>query len=231
MAKYTLGTGISQFKGSRGGSVFQRSGSTFSIRTRRKPRFQRTPRTSQSRSNFHSVQSVFPSLSPAQKTSWANQTSNFTRVNSLGNVYELSPVNLHGSQNKVLADSEFSLVQTASAPVVFPNPSLSNLLFTASPGNAVVTTNPLVVPSDFEYQYFVSRPVPADSVDLGSLDYVLIESAVGGLNSNFNWFSLWQNRFGINPSDIGLFVAFRMDIVSTLTGQKTSQFNVFSQIS
>lgn len=230
MAKYILGSGVTRFKGSRGSSVFQKCGTTFSIRMRRKPRFQRTQKTSQSRNVFHHVQSNWRVVSPANQNSWDTQAPNFPRVNSLGQNYELLPLQLFSSQNKVLSDSGIGIVDVASPPVTFPNPSLSSLLFTASPGNAIVTTSPLNVPSDFIFRYFVSNPIAESSMKLSSLDYLLIFEVDEGLNSNTNWFPAWKDRFGIEPSSIGRSVAFRMDIVSKLTGQRVVQFNQFSVI-
>src|SRR5690606_15898015 len=116
MAIYTLGNSISQFKGSRGGSTFQRSGTSFAIRTRKKPILKRTPRTSESRSVFHGVQSGYRLLDPGQKNSWSNQAPNFQRTNSLSETYQLRPTQLFSASNIPLVSQGLPQVDTASPP-------------------------------------------------------------------------------------------------------------------
>lgn len=218
------------FRGSQGGNTFQRSGKSFSIRSRKKPRFQRTPRTSQSRNNFHHVQSNWRGLSSGDKTSWSDQVANFGRTNSLGIPYELEPIQLFESHNKVLVDSQLSIVETAQAPVSFPNPNLDSLLFTASPGNATVDTDPLFVPADFRFRYYVSGLFPEPSVDPNEVDFTFMLDVDEGVNSDINWFSIWENQFGITAADAGRWLVFRMDILSKLTGQKITQFIEFVEV-
>ena len=171
---------------------------------------------------------MYPTLSPAQKTSWADQTSNFTRVNSLGEVYELLPINLHGSQNKNLADSQLPLVSTGSAPVSFPSISSVDYIFEISPIEITPSIVPLTVPSDFRYVFRASRALESVPVDPSQVSLVTMIEVNEGLDSDVNFGPIWESRFGLSSNLGGLFCVIELQLFSIVTGQSIS--NSFSVI-
>lgn len=208
-------------KGSQAGNTFQRSGNSFSIRSRKKPRFQRTARTSLSRNAFHYVQSNYRNLSSGDKTSWSNQVANFGRTNSLGIPYDLEPIQLFDSQNKVRVDFQLTIEDTAQAPVVFPNPSIDSVLLFAATPEAFVNVIPVEVPANFVYNVFLSEKLLSPPVNQESQTFYLMASFDEGTDSDIFFTDRWVEKFGITPQDVGKYQVFKLEIFHRPTGQRT----------
>lgn len=208
-------------KGKRSGSVFQKSGSSFAIRNRTKPRFQRTARTSLSRNAFHHVQSNWRQLSAGDKTSWSNQVANFGRTNSLGIPYELEPIQLFDSQNKVRVDFQLPIEDTAQAPVAFPSPAIDSVILFPGVPEAFVNVIPVEVPANFVYNVFLSEKLLSPPDNQENQTFYLMASFDEGTDSDVFFTDRWVQKFGITANDVGKYQVFKLEIFHRPTGQRT----------
>lgn len=119
MARYLLAEDVDRFKGSLQGSTFQRSGKVFSIRKRNVPVQKRTAKQSQVKNNFDFVQKRWKDLSGPEQASFAAQTGNNLRTDSLGNTYELRSDQLQSSTNLNQIVSELPPLSTIVAPIAY----------------------------------------------------------------------------------------------------------------
>lgn len=221
MAIYTLGNSISQLKGSRGGSTFQRSGTSFAIRARKKPLFKRTPRTSQSRSVFHNVQSGYRLLDSGQKASWTSQAPNFQRINSLGETYQLRPTQLFSAANIPLVSQDHPKVDTATSPITFPSVSTSLLINFAPPQFEIIANIIDQVPDNYTLLVFASPPMQT----LPDVYNSIVPGPVP-----FNFYSLFKFIGGLPELSQGQFditAAYRLSYPELLDSQETGQIDLF----
>lgn len=119
MARYLLATGVDRFKGSLQGSTFQRSGKVFSIRKRNVPVQKRSSAQSQVKNHFDFVQKRWKNLSGAEQASFAAETGNNLRTDSLGNTYELRADQLQSSTNLNQISTEQPPIDTIQSPIAF----------------------------------------------------------------------------------------------------------------
>lgn len=207
-------------RGSMGGNVFQKSGASFAIRHRRKPRLQKTPRTTQSRVNFNYIQSNWRELSGANQASWATQIPNFQRVNSLGQTYSLDSTQLFASQNKIRADFQLPIEPAAVSPVVFPDPGIDSVLLFPSVPEAFVNILPVEVPSGFVYNVFLSNVLLSPPSSPSIQTFFLMASFDEGSDSDIFFSDRWASQFGVSASDIGSYQVFKLEIFHRATGQR-----------
>lgn len=120
MAIYSLPPLVDRIAGSRKGVTFQKAGTNFVLRKRAVIVQKRTVLQSQSKSLLATRSQVWRSLSPAQQLTWTNQVGNYTRVDSLGNVYSIlaNPLQIWTNVNAELNND--SPLLTGSPPVVYP---------------------------------------------------------------------------------------------------------------
>lgn len=122
MAKYTLGSGVIQFKGSSGGATFQKCGKVFAIRKRNVPVQKNSIRQTRFKSAFNCQQKRWKTLTPTQKGTFNTRAPEWPRVDSLGNTYYLTGQQLQTSTNQkrfTLAMSQVSTVAARITPTVF----------------------------------------------------------------------------------------------------------------
>jgi len=206
-------------KGSRAGNVIQRSGSSFAIRSRRKPRFQRTVNTSRSRNSFTHVRSNYQLLSGAEQAAFASNAPDFPRVNSLGVPYILAGTSLFSSQNIALVNSGLPINETSQAPVTFPNPSIDDFAMEVQPVDIVSTLSPLNVPTDYLYSIFVSKVLETPPSNPDGIDTFLNGSRSEGQATNVQWGTGWLDRFGDSPNFNEKFVVFKLRQLHVPSGQ------------
>ena len=90
------------------------------MRRRSAPKQKRTPRQSISKSLLASRSQYWRTLSPAQQATWQAQVGNYSRVNSLGVLYDIlaHPLQVYTNINAQLNNDP--PINTGSAPVVYP---------------------------------------------------------------------------------------------------------------
>lgn len=211
-------------RGSSEGSTFQKIGNSFAIRHRKKPIPHRTVRNSNSHSAFHNVQSNIQNLSPPELAAYTSNSPSFPRLNSLGQTYNLKGFNLFNSQNVPLVNQGLPINNVSSPPVVLPSPVIANVFFEPNPTDIVILTNPAIVPADFIFECWASNVLESPPSDPGTVTLFRMTSRLPGETMNQSFGSFWDLKFGSSINADGLYCVLRLDIVSVLTGQKTTYF-------
>jgi hypothetical protein len=227
MAKYILAGSSDRPLGSRQGATFQRAGKVFVIRHRVVPKQKRSDAQSQVKNRFDSVQKIWRTLSSGQQTSFADETINYPRLDSLGNPYFLQPSALAGSSNLNLVNSGNPPISTMPAPDVFPGYSIGQLgVETISQSvNAALLTDP--VPAGFSLVVsFTAGQSSGNPNENGTFHTV----AIYAQNTNtigVNWWNSWRAIFGDGSQFNNQFFTARYQLISLTTGQAdTPQYAV-----
>lgn len=211
-------------KGVSRGSVFQQSGNSYSIRTRRKPLFKRSERTSKSRVAFTSVQTNIHQATPSELAAFAANSPTFATTNSLGLPVVLSGTQLFTSQNQGLAIQEKPLNFTSSAPV--SPPSTGGSSFTRSVGSQQFSINNVLspVPADWIYLYYMSKAFSVGPEKPNETEIVLLKSLSPGASTVMNMYNEWVARFGSPQNIVGMRTVMSFAQLSISTGQLFFRF-------
>lgn len=222
MARYLLTFGTDRFAGSRGGSTFQKSGTTYVIRKRNVPVQKKSESQTQKQNQFSSVQQNWRSLDPLDKDTFQNESINYPRTDSLGNTYYITGQNLQASSNINLVQSDQPQITEMPAAVVFPPFAIfeSGLYITAQLFECAIDINP--IPAGFALQIFASRYLTSDSPSQ-PIQFKLITSLSPGTDqTGNNYFNQYVEVFGLSPSMGFQYLATMCTLVSIATGQKTN---------
>lgn len=219
MGKYKLAEGVDQFKGSLEGSTFQKCGQVFSIRKHNTPVQKRSVKQSASKNRFEHVQTSYRTLDSLEKATFANQTENFTRINSLGNEYTLLPVQLFSSTNNTIVESGQPLLREMSNPVIYPGISEDTVAMDNTLSALDIVINPNLVPSGFTLRVESTRPL-SNGVLAVENDFRLLGFIPGGQqSSSMNWYQVYIAIFGTTFGQVGMTIAGRTTLISNDNGQ------------
>lgn len=199
MAIYTIPFGIDRINVSRQGSTFTKNSSGFIIRKRRKPLLKRSEKASQQRVNFRNVVSSYRLMSPGQKLAWSSKTPQFTRVNSLGNAYELLGNQLFQGLNQNRVQQSLSIDQVAPDAVVFPVRNIVSSSFDITPVDIYVVLDITSVPIDFSFNFFANFVDNSPRSLTFPQDYKFIKSFPTGTFSQFDFSFAYQDVYGNGP--------------------------------
>lgn len=200
MAIYTLPFGVDRLNVSRQGSTFTANSSGFIIRKRRKPLLKRTDKASQGRVNFRNVVSNYRLMSPSEKSDWASKTPQFTRVNSLGNAYDLLGNQLFQGLNQNRVQQEEAINEVAPDAAVFPVRNIISSTFDITPVDVLVILDNTSVPIDFSFNFFANWVNNASQSLVFPNDYNFIKSFPTGTFGVFDFSAEYQNIFGNGPT-------------------------------
>lgn len=206
-------------KGSLQGNVFQKSGSSFSIRTRRSLLKRRSPSASLARSAFSGVKSNQQLMSGAQLNEFAINAPLFPRVNSLGQFYELSNQNLYSSQNIALGMEGEALNFDSVPPVIFPSPVIDVIAIEVEPVDMVLVLTPELVPADYIYSVMASDVLAQAPSNPDDQNFLVSDSVNAGNSTNINWGAAWLSRYGSSPDMDGKFVVMKLRQLHVPSGQ------------
>lgn len=224
MARYLLQTGVDRFKGSPGGGTFQKCGMVFAIRKRNVPVQKRSAKQSQVKNRFDFVQKRWKDISPAEKASFAAETGNFIRVDSLGNNYELRGDQLQSSTNLNMSARSEPVIDTMQGPVVYPVQAANTIAIVPAILTADIFADPIIIPADFTLTKFISAPISAGTTLPGFVTLKQLSVYGAGEDSQQNEYQNYLNIWGDPSNKIGsqLWCAFVM--TSTINGQSNTPF-------
>lgn len=219
MAKYLLTFGTDRFAGSRGGSTFQKSGSTFVIRKRNVPVQKKTPEQTARQNTFASIAQNWRTLSQLDKDTFINEAVNYPRTDSLGNTYYLNGQELQHSSNIALSNNDLPQVTTlppsSALPVITGN--AAGIVISAQIAAFAFTPDP--VPVGALLQIFVSRPVSQGTSINSVNDLKLINSVPEGVSPGANSWSQYIALFGDITNTAGMIVFYFGRYIQPSTGQ------------
>lgn len=224
MGKYKLAEGVDQFKGSLEGSTFQKCGQVFSIRKHNTPVQKRSVKQSASKNRFEHVQTSYRTLDSLEKATFANQTENFTRINSLGNEYTLLPVQLFSSSSNALVATGQPILREMSDPVIFPEQFADTVEMTIITFVVHIYPSGKYVPPGFTMRVEATRPLPL-GVQAVENDFVFLKFNEEGVD--FEGVDLgpeYEQAFGRNPNWLGLQFFGRTSYISNTNGQSGERF-------
>lgn len=199
MAIYVLPVDIDRINVSRQGSTFTANSSGFIIRKRRKPLLRRTEKASQQRVNFRNVVSSYHLMSPGQKSAWKSKTPQFTRINSLGNTYELLGNQLYQGLNQNRVQAGKPINEVAPDAAVFPARNIISSSFDISPVDISVVLDITFVPHNFTFNFFANFVSNASHALTFPNDYHFIKAFPVGTRSQFDFSAAYQKIFGDGP--------------------------------
>ncbi len=200
MAIYTLPGGGTRINVSRGGSCFTSNSSGFIIRKRKKPLLKRTQKTTQQRVNFRNVISNYRLMSPGQKADWKTKAPQFSRINSLGNSYDLLGNQLYQGLNQNRVQQGEAINEIAPDAAVFPARTIVSASFDITPVDIFIVLNITTVPANFTFNIFAN--FVNNTVDALTFpnDYNLIESFATGTYPTFDFSTEYVAIFGNGPT-------------------------------
>lgn len=223
MAIYKLADDVDRFKGSRGGAVFQACGTSFGIRSRKVPLQKRSVKQTRQRNIFESVATEWYKRSAFQKGTYATQAPNFTRVDSLGNVYELEPNVLQNSQNIWRVNSQLSKGTTMPAAITPTIITSASVQWDLSLQNLVISTGPNIVPSQNVAVQYVSAPQGAPNLNFPIENMRVLVRIAAGFGHNVNRWSNYVALFGDQTNNVGRFINVIEIWFQASTGQELSR--------
>jgi hypothetical protein len=180
MAKLTLGSMVTDARGSVGGVVYSRNKGGAYSRARVAPINRNTPAQTLVRANFGANSKGWSaSLTAGERTAWTAFAAANPRVNILGASIILSGIAMYQSLNQVLS-------QIGQGNITDPPPDLSVPALAAVTGGTAasaatvsLTTNAQAVVADAAYYIFATRPLsPGSTPQTSDLRYVTTANAV-----------------------------------------------------
>jgi hypothetical protein len=153
-------------------------------------------------------------MSPGEKSAWKSKTPQFTRVNSLGNPYELLGNQLFQglNQNRVLGGE--SINEIAPDAAVFPVRNIIADTFDLQPVDITVFLDFNVVPIDHNFHFWASETTSSNRSLSFPNDYKLIRSYATGTYSQFDFSTEYRNNWGPGPTiQIGNSMTWYLQII------------------
>lgn len=157
MAWYTKPILEPRIIGSRKGITFQKNFSKFVIRKRSIPVDKATPLQFSIRNKFENVQGSWRSLSPVQKTTWLTEAPNYQRVNSIGNNYTLTDLNLHCSSNRNFQGANQAAINSIPSSPSAAAPVLGSFVFDPVLFIFQIILSPNVIPANRTLFYYITN--------------------------------------------------------------------------
>lgn len=219
MARYILSDPGAQLKGSIGGATFQRSGKVLAIRKHNVPIQKRSARQSQRKNFFDCQQKRWKNLTPTEKASFAAETGNFTRVDSFGNVYEVSPLNLQTSSNLNLVASGLPVIDTMQSPVAFPVHTIFAIEIDTAGQGVSFDLNPSNIEPDFDLQIFSTQTLSAGTEQPPISTFKFITTIPAGGTTLQSFWPEYLAAWGDPTNKVGSIIWARFLFVSHINGQ------------
>lgn len=222
MALYTKPPEVERIAGSRKGATFTRTPNGFIIRKRYMPKSSRNAKTTRNRARFLASVQNYRSLSAGGKFTFQNQAPNFQRVNSLGESYSLSTIQLASSQSYNWLENDGELPSLASSPVVFTEFSLAGSGWATDPSFLQILPNPNTVPLNEDLIIWLS---PAGDWVIGSIpsghmrQVLTVPSGHTGL---IDLLPAYRETFGEERWRIGQTMIVGLQAYALFSGQKSA---------
>jgi len=231
MARYILTFGTDRIAGSRGGSTFQKSGTTYVIRKRNTPVQKKSPAQTIQQNQFASVQQNWQQLTPGEKDSFIDESVNYPRTDSLGNPYIMSGQNLQALANINLSNTDQSQIIAMPPVPVFPLFAINSIGMAISSSFLIIQININPIPAGFALKLFSSNRLETQSLDQ-NISYKLL-SVVQPLTNQIglNFYSEYSRSWGESESFANKFFAAKAVLIDIASGIESPQSFAVGQIS
>lgn len=206
-------------RGSIGGATFQKIGSVYCIRHRSVPTDKKRERQTAQRQRFDVFQKFWRTLDSMEKQSFSDEAPSFPRTDSLGNVYEISGINLQQSSNTFLHAADQPPITEAKPPAVFPNFTIVSLQITIDTQDFDLVTNPAIVPAGYSMFIYATRPVSPAQLTPTTTFFLLGVLPAGSNTTMINPYATYEDMVGSLSSSAGLVVGVSLQLLDLDTGQ------------
>jgi len=139
-------------------------------------------------------------MSPGQKADWKTKAPQFSRINSLGNSYDLLGNQLYQGLNQNRVQQAESINEIAPDAAVFPARTIISSSFDITPVDIFIVLDITTVPTDFTFNIFAN--FVSNTVDALTFpnDYNFIESFATGSYPTFDFSTEYVAIFGNGPT-------------------------------
>lgn len=229
MAKLTLGSMVTDARGSVGGTVYSRNKGGAYSRARVAPINRNTPAQTLVRANFASnAKSWSGVLTQPQRTAWTAFAAANPRVNILGASIILSGIAMFQSLNQVLSQIGETNITDPPPDLSVPALAAPNNLSPTSGATMLIDTAAQVVVAGAKYYIFMTRPLsPGTTPQTSDFRFLDTKAAVAAATS-IDVTADYEQLYGswLPGASIGALVAS----VNTATGALTPglRFNAIS---
>jgi len=216
MATIAFGGGVSDIRGSIGGTTFSRNRNGAYARARTQPINPGTSKQTEIRERFGFLATQWSELTAAQRLSWDTLGSQIVRLNRLGQPYTLSGQQAYNSVNQVRGS--FGELPTPTPPALSPYPQQPFGLFTVdpSPADVVAFTWSSIPAANQLYLVYAAAPArPGINYFSDSAYKLLAGFSTDGDSGVFDVTDAWEAAFGeLDGALAGAKCSFRIAAVS-----------------
>jgi hypothetical protein len=219
MARYTLPIAGVRQKGKRLGIVLQKAGSQFVIRRRVVPVDKKSIAQQAPRSNFAGLASQWRDRTAPEKATFATERLNYPLVDSLGNTYYQPSTALFNGSNINLQVGALSVINSMPAVAAALGLTFNSSFFSWPGSDARFVTNPTAVPANTVFNLFCTRVQSLQVIEPENLSFLAIKSFQAGASLNTSMFAEFTAVMGDWSGNAGKWLYWRVEAISTLTGQ------------
>jgi len=181
MASIKFGGGVSEIRGSIGGTVFSRNKNGAYTRQRTKNVNRNTAKQQAVRAQFSYISQLW--RSNEFKQSWQQGTANYPYTNRLGEQATYTAKQLFQKINSQLASVGVAPIGTCPVPTIVPPITFANAVYDVSSTTLIVTWDvegSLAIPSDCVFAIDTTRPISEGVTALKDSDFTRIDTAAAG---------------------------------------------------
>lgn len=216
MATIAFGGGVSDIRGSIGGTTFSRNRNGAYARARTQPINPGTSKQTEIRERFGFLATQWSELTAAQRLSWDVLGSQIVRLNRLGQPYTLSGQQAYNSVNQVRGS--FGLLPTATPPALsaYPQQPFGGFVVDPSPADVVQFQWSTVPDADQLYLVYGAAPARPGINYFSDSAYKLLGAfTTDGDADTFDVTDAWEAAFGeLDSALAGAKCSFKIAAVS-----------------
>ena len=213
-----FGGGVSELRGSIGGTTFSRNSSGAYARNRTKPVNPNTTSQSRVRTLFSAIAQMWRGLSESDRLTWINLAPTFARVNRLGQTIPLTGFQFFQKCNSNLHQSGQALQNSISNVNTPLQQLIDSVTIDFSANSMIINAEDASVNANTIMRVYATASRSAGSKFAGPSEYRLIKSITPGDDLNTADLHLeYLNKFG-TFGPIGSVVGFKFNSVSLETG-------------
>lgn len=234
MATISFGGGVTDIRGSIGGTTYSRNRNGAYARARTSPVNPNTAKQTNIRERFGFLATQWSQLTAAQRLAWDTLGSQIIRLNRLGQPYTLSGQQAYNSVNQTRGS--FDLLPVATPPALSAYPANPYGTWTVDPAptddvSFQFTTAP---GDDVRYLVYAAAPTRPGVAYLSDSAYKLMGAfTIASGDADINITEAWESTFGeLDPELAGAKCSFRIAGVSNTFIRNTPiRYDVFASAS
>lgn len=213
-----FGGGVSELRGSIGGTTFSRNSSGAYARNRTKPVNPNTTKQSNMRALFATIAQSWRTLTNSQRITWNSLAPTFPRVNRLGQTVPLTGFQLFqkcNTNNIVCGHAFVNVIESVDTPNI---QYIDSVTVDRSANTMIISAEDATVNTDTSFRVYATAPRSAGSKFAGPSEYKLIH--VEPADNDLNTMDLHASYIAVfgDSYPVGAVIGFKFDSVSLITG-------------